>query len=402
MTGGLAKFAPPQPPPTKLFTPPLTPESGEEDGVWPYKKGAFQPYHAQSVPKSQNLGVHASSDGYRPVTTMMLRNIPNKYTQATLLQEIDEIGFAGTYDFFYLPMDVHNRSNVGYAFVNFITPQDAEHFRRLFAEYRFQRYQSRKIGGVCVAHVQGLDANLRHFENRAVTHAKNGQYRPIVFQGNCRVDFEEAVAGAKLRAALQQNETMGFETTADVHAHARAAIVPEAPMMENYLKAAGPLPTAVSRYGLPMPQQSTKDIDALLSLRSMLAERLSETRDQGIARQTAMQIRQQHAQGNTAAAAMQTAPSYSPPRNAAVAPPPGLMKQMEAASQASWATPAAPAPAYITVGSLFSTPYGKGKFNGQEATEFHDGGDSSTPRTNKLILGSALEQVVPDGPWWCP
>ena len=33
-----------------------------------------------------------------------IRNIPNKYTQRMLLDEID-LDFLGTYDFFYLPID---------------------------------------------------------------------------------------------------------------------------------------------------------------------------------------------------------------------------------------------------------------------------------------------------------
>ena len=84
------------------------------------KCSSFQPYHAQSVPKSEDLEASAfvrqSSGESTEVTTMMLRNIPNKYTQNSLLQEINDLGFVGSFDFFYLPMDVHNRSNVGYAF----------------------------------------------------------------------------------------------------------------------------------------------------------------------------------------------------------------------------------------------------------------------------------------------
>eukprot|EP00928_Gymnodinium_smaydae_P037498 TRINITY_DN26017_c0_g2_i1.p2 TRINITY_DN26017_c0_g2~~TRINITY_DN26017_c0_g2_i1.p2 ORF type:complete len:442 (+),score=78.15 TRINITY_DN26017_c0_g2_i1:95-1327(+) len=151
----------------------------------------FQPHHSQSVPKQELL---LKDVGNAPITTMMLRNIPNKYTQAKLLQELDDSGFAGTYDFFYLPMDVHNRSNVGYAFVNFPSPIHAEEFRRQFSQHHFQRFHSRKVGTVCVAHVQGLNQNLRHFRNRAVTQAKNDQYRPIVFRGSERVSFETAVA----------------------------------------------------------------------------------------------------------------------------------------------------------------------------------------------------------------
>ena len=52
-------------------------------------KKSFQPYHAQSVPKSEDLEAVAFSrqnSGDVDVTTMMLRNIPNKYTQNSLLQ----------------------------------------------------------------------------------------------------------------------------------------------------------------------------------------------------------------------------------------------------------------------------------------------------------------------------
>jgi len=156
------------------------------------------------VPKSEDLESAAferqSSGDTKAVTTMMLRNIPNKYTQNSLLQEINDLGFAGTFDFFYLPMDVHNRSNVGYAFINFLQADDAEHFRQKFSDHRFQRFQSRKISSVCTAHVQGLHENLGHFENRAVTHARNDQYRPVVLRNGVRVDLEDVMAEGKSRS----------------------------------------------------------------------------------------------------------------------------------------------------------------------------------------------------------
>ena len=38
-------------------------------------------------------------------TTLMLRNIPNKYTQHMILQEVEAAGLDHKYDFFYLPID---------------------------------------------------------------------------------------------------------------------------------------------------------------------------------------------------------------------------------------------------------------------------------------------------------
>lgn len=114
----------------------------------------------------------------------MLRNIPNKYTQNTLLEEIHDAGFVDTYDFFYLPMDVHNRANVGYAFINFLDTKDFEKFTAAFTDYVFLKHPSLKIARVSPAHIQGLIENLRHFSNRAVTWSRNSQYRPIVrYQG---------------------------------------------------------------------------------------------------------------------------------------------------------------------------------------------------------------------------
>mmetsp|Transcript_118321 Transcript_118321/g.314895 ORF Transcript_118321/g.314895 Transcript_118321/m.314895 type:complete len:354 (-) Transcript_118321:322-1383(-) len=275
-------------------------ESGADDDSTSNAKRNFQPYHSQIVPRSENLEAHASdcvTNG--TVTTMMLRNIPNKYTQTSLLKEINEVGFGGTYDFFYLPMDVHNRSNVGYAFINFEMPQDAERFRRAFSDHRFQRFHSRKIGSVCVAHVQGLDANLRHFENRAVTQARNDQYRPIVLQGQQRLDFDHAVGLAKARggAARKAGPPAGYSAPQPAEA---AVIQPdkaeenprqglEAAIRELITKRAATPKVAAAPVGVPLSPtmvdqrgcrgREEADIAQLLSLRNLLINQLHTNKD---------------------------------------------------------------------------------------------------------------------------
>lgn len=121
----------------------------------------------------------------------MLRNIPNKFTQATLLDEIDAEGFADKYDFFYLPMDVKNKTNVGYAFVNFTSPENMKLFQEKFQAYQFKKHQSLKIAAVTRAHVQGLEGNIRQLGKKAVTQFDDSEYRPIILRNGVRVEFED-------------------------------------------------------------------------------------------------------------------------------------------------------------------------------------------------------------------
>jgi len=94
------------------------------------------------------------SGGTDQRSTVMIRNIPNKYTQQMLLQEIDE-SFRGLYDFFYLPIDFKNRCNVGYAFVNFIDCRSILNFLDNFDGNRWKRFNSEKVCAVSYARIQG-------------------------------------------------------------------------------------------------------------------------------------------------------------------------------------------------------------------------------------------------------
>jgi len=148
----------------------------------------FKPHHA-SVPKETDLHQKFGTPEGSAPTTAMLRNIPNRYMQESLLEEIHDEGFENSYDFFYLPIDVRNNANVGYAFINFIHPKDLDRFMSHFEGYSFKRPGSKKVAAVSAATVQGLKQNLENLVRRRVA---KGQHRPIVVRNGQRIDLEQA------------------------------------------------------------------------------------------------------------------------------------------------------------------------------------------------------------------
>lgn len=77
-------------------------------------------------------------------TTVMIRNIPNKYTIKELSEEI-EVQFASSYDFLYLPCDIKNQCNVGYGFINFLSTDWLKAFYERFQGKKWARFRSEKV-----------------------------------------------------------------------------------------------------------------------------------------------------------------------------------------------------------------------------------------------------------------
>lgn len=111
-----------------------------------------------------------------PITTMMLKNIPCRKSQEEVAMHIDQKGFSGRYDFFYLPRDVKFRANLGYAFINFLTPEDASSFEQEMNGYRFNGSGSTKACAIVPAHVQGLVNNLAAFKRTEVMRSSRKPY----------------------------------------------------------------------------------------------------------------------------------------------------------------------------------------------------------------------------------
>lgn len=120
-------------------------------------------------------------------TTLMIKNIPNKYTQKMLLESLDAV-IPGGYNFFYLPIDFQNRCNVGYAFINmtdtcFIPPLYMKQHNK-----KWDRFNSEKICEIAYARIQSLPKLIDHFKNSSLLN-EDEKVRPVVLVNDKLIPF---------------------------------------------------------------------------------------------------------------------------------------------------------------------------------------------------------------------
>eukprot|EP00929_Paragymnodinium_shiwhaense_P018814 TRINITY_DN13027_c0_g2_i1.p1 TRINITY_DN13027_c0_g2~~TRINITY_DN13027_c0_g2_i1.p1 ORF type:complete len:409 (+),score=68.48 TRINITY_DN13027_c0_g2_i1:76-1302(+) len=103
-------------------------------------------------------------------STWMLKGLPSRCVQEDVLDAISELGFAGTYDFFYMPVRrPYAKSNTfGYAFINFLDTDVALRFRDRVHNQLFTVRNTVKVAIVVLADIQGLQSLRDHFQRTAV------------------------------------------------------------------------------------------------------------------------------------------------------------------------------------------------------------------------------------------
>lgn len=124
-------------------------------------------------------------------TTVVLQNLPLNYRRAMLAKMLDAAGFAGAYDFIYLPMDFKTRAGFGYAFVNLVDPSVVPRFWQTFEGYNKWVFPCNKVCHVGWSEPhQGIKAHIRRFRNSPLMHESvPDEYRPALFSGGIRVPF---------------------------------------------------------------------------------------------------------------------------------------------------------------------------------------------------------------------
>jgi hypothetical protein len=141
-------------------------------------------------------------------TTVMLRNMPNNYTRDMLLELVDSMGFRGTYDFAYLPIDFNSQAGLGYAFIDFASVADAQNAFERFEGFSSWKVPSEKVCTVTWSSpTQGLEAHLERYKNSPVMHhSVPDEWKPVLLQQGLRIAFpppSKAIKIPKVRARVR-------------------------------------------------------------------------------------------------------------------------------------------------------------------------------------------------------
>jgi hypothetical protein len=143
-----------------------------------------------------------------PNTTIMLRNVPRSLTRTMLLAELESQGFAGKFDFVYLPVDFEDSArcgqNFGHAFVNFVGPHDAARARECFTGFVAWAVECEKpCEALWREQCQGLTAHIQKYRNSALMHESvPDDNKPVVFVDGVRRPFPaptQSIKAPKMR-----------------------------------------------------------------------------------------------------------------------------------------------------------------------------------------------------------
>lgn len=115
----------------------------------------------------------ASSDGGSTAgeenqrATWMLKNVPGRVTKDEVLHAIAQLGFAGTYDYFYMPTKLSGNTYVsrGYAFIGFADFEVGDRFRETITGFQFPGRRSTKRIEVSPARLHSLEDIEDHFKS---------------------------------------------------------------------------------------------------------------------------------------------------------------------------------------------------------------------------------------------
>mmetsp|Transcript_179933 Transcript_179933/g.437781 ORF Transcript_179933/g.437781 Transcript_179933/m.437781 type:complete len:366 (+) Transcript_179933:38-1135(+) len=141
------------------------------------------------------------------LTTVLFRNLPVSFTRTMFLDLVDTEGFAGAYNFVYVPVDFASQAGLGYSVINFTSPAMAQLFWNRFDGFSNWSVLDSKVGALNWSSPhQGLTSHVERYRNSPVMHsAVPDEWKPAVFVNGVRVAFPaptKALKAPKIRHAV--------------------------------------------------------------------------------------------------------------------------------------------------------------------------------------------------------
>lgn len=258
-------------------------------------------------------------------TTVMLRNLPNRYSRSDLLERLSSMGLEGSFDVLYLPLDYRSGYNLGYAFVNALGPAEVSLLGGVLSGLRWEPPPCSKVAAVCYARVQGRDALINHLLEAHFP--QNPESQPLVFVG--RDHWGRATDPVPL-SELDARRTLA---AADASARDPAAAWVGLAAQQRLSKQPGlTQPKRVPQSSLQQQQQQQLHLQALQHQHALVQQQtrtMRQQQQQRLLQQQASVLRRAPVVPPAAPAspALPSAPLRSPargPRTPAAAPPPAF------------------------------------------------------------------------------
>jgi hypothetical protein len=126
-------------------------------------------------------------------TTVMVRNLSGASARQDFLKLLEVIGLAERYTFFYMPCKEHSNVLAGFAFVNFVSPDDVYVLHDMVKKGVWRAAYTDRIAkapAVSYARYQGHDQLVVHFRSSAVLYENDPEKRPI-FRPNAGQNYAE-------------------------------------------------------------------------------------------------------------------------------------------------------------------------------------------------------------------
>jgi hypothetical protein len=144
-------------------------------------------------------------------TTVMLCGFPLKYSRDKLIDLLDVLGYAGQFDFVYLPMDFEFSESIGYAFVNMTSAAAALRLKGSFDGFVGHPFADDKPCRTNWSRVQGLGPNVKQYRNSPIMHKLvPDEFKPVLFWNGQQQPFPEPTAALKqLRPHRKKDKTLG-------------------------------------------------------------------------------------------------------------------------------------------------------------------------------------------------